>query len=255
MSPPLTACIIACDEAHELSRCLDALSFVSEIVVIVDAKSTDATEEIARARADRVEVRPYAGDIEQKRGCVALASHEWVFVVDPDEVVPADLAKALMRTLAEAPDDLAGVEVNRLTHHLGRWLRHGDFFPDWTLRVFRRSGARFEGQNPHGRIRVDGRVSRVTPPMEHYSYRDLADQIDRIQHFSGEAARAMEAAGRRATLADLLLRPPARFLRAYVLRGGFLDGVPGLVVACATGFYVFLKYAKLWERTRGLPAD
>jgi len=248
MARPISACLIACNEEAELARCLDALRFVDERVIVVDARSADGTEKIARERADRFEVRPYAGDIEQKSHCVALARHDWVLIVDPDEVVPPALGRELVETIDRAGPDVAGIEIDRLTWHLGRWILHGDFHPDWTLRAFRRSRARFAGRNPHGRIEVDGRVVRVRTPLEHYSYRDLADQIERIQHFSAQAAAALDAAGRRARLRDLVTRPPARFLRAYVLRGGFRDGVPGLVIAVATAFHVFLKYAKLWER-------
>jgi len=250
MTPPISACVIACDEEQALARCLDGLDFADEIVVVVDAKSTDGTEKVARERADRVTVRPYGGDVDQKRHCVGLARHDWAVIVDPDEVVTPDLAHELTAAIGAAGPQVAGIEVDRLTWHLGRWIRHGDFHPDWTLRAFRRSRARFAGLDPHGRIEVDGRVVRVRTPLLHYSYRDLADQIDRIQRFSDAAAAAMDAAGRRARLRDLLLRPPARFLRAYVLRAGFRDGVPGLVIAVATAFHVFLKYAKLWERQR-----
>ncbi len=248
MNERISACVIACNEADVLPRCLDALAFADELVIVVDAKSADATEAIARKRADRVEVRPYAGDVAQKRGCVALASHPWVLVVDPDEVVPPALAKEIVQRVAAAPAEVAAFELNRQTHHLGRWIRHGDFYPDWKLRLFRADRARFEGTDPHGRVEVSGQVRRIEPRLEHYSYRDLAQQIERIQFFSEEAARALDARGRRARIRDLALRPPARFLRAYVLKRGFLDGVPGLIIAGATAFHVFLKYAKLWER-------
>lgn len=251
MTVRISLCITACNEEQALVRCLDALAgFADEIVVVVDAKSVDGTEKVARERADRVEVRPYTGDIGQKSHCVSLARNDWVVVIDPDEVAPPALVRELRDAIVSAGTDVAGIEIDRLTRHLGRWIRHGDFHPDWTLRGFRRERSRFVGMNPHGRIEVEGRVVRVTTPLEHYSYRDLADQIDRIQQFSDAAAEAMESTGRRVRLWDLLARPPARFLRAYVLRRGFLDGVPGLVIAVATAFHVFLKYAKLWERQR-----
>lgn len=250
MTIPLSACVLACNEEEELPRCLDALGFADELVMVVDARSRDGSEKIALERADRVEVRPYEGDIEQKRHCVGLARHDWVLIVDPDEVVPPALADELRVAIQSAPATVSGIEIDRLTFHLGRWIRHGDFHPDWTLRAFRRSRSRFVGRNPHGRVEVEGKVVRVATPLEHYSYRDLADQIDRIQHFSDEAARALDGAGRRVRVWDLVMRPPARFVRAYLLRRGFLDGVPGLVIAVATAFHVFVKYAKLWERQR-----
>jgi len=249
-APTLSACVIACNEEPVLPRCLDALSFVDEIVVVVDARSRDGTEKIARERASLVEVRPYAGDLAQKRHCAGLARGDWVLVVDPDEVVTPELADSLRRAVATAAPDRAGYEMNRAIYHLGRWIRHGDFHPDWTLRLFRPARARWEGLDPHARVVVDGPTARLAGELLHFSYRDLADQVQRIQFFSGEAAAALDAAGRRFRLADLVLRPPARFLRAYLLKRGFLDGVPGLVIAAATAFHVFLKYAKLWELQR-----
>lgn len=258
---PVSVCILAYNEEDVLSRCLDSVSWAAEIVVVVDRKSSDGSEKIARERASRVEVRTYDGDIEQKSYCASLASHDWVMIVDPDEVVSASLGEqicAFLKTREQQPGSdgstgsaVVAWEMNRSIFHLGRWLQHGDFYPDWKLRLYRRSKARWVGQNPHGRVEVDGEVRRFAGEIEHYSYRDLADQLDRIQHFSSESAKAMHRSGHPVRLSDLILRPPARFLRAYLLKRGYLDGIPGLIVATATAFHVFLKYAKLWELRRG----
>jgi glycosyltransferase involved in cell wall biosynthesis len=247
----VSVCVLVCNEEAELWRCLESVRWADEIVVVVDAESRDGSEKIARKLAHRVEVRPYEGDLEQKRYCCSVAGSDWVFVVDPDEVVTPELAGELQRVLAEdgrvGGRPCAGFEMNRLTHHLGRWIRHGDFHPDWKLRLFRRSRAHWVGLNPHARVEVDGPVERLRGELQHYSFRDLSDQIDRIQLHSGQAARALAADGRRARLRDLVLRPPARFLRGYFLKLGFLDGAAGFVIACAIAYSVFLKYAKLWE--------
>lgn len=254
---PVSVCVLACDEQDELERCLDAVAWADEIVVVVDAKSRDGSLAVARRRAHRVETRPYHGDVEQKRHAVSLAKYDWALIVDPDEVVTPALADSIRTALAHARVDpeVAGFELNRATWHLGRWIRHGDFYPDWKLRLFRRSRARFVGRDPHGRVEVDGRVERLAGELLHYSYRDLADQIARIQFFSGEAAAALQREGFRVGLRHLVLHPPARFLRALVIKRGLLDGVPGFVIAAASAFYVFLKYAKLWERTRSRDAS
>lgn len=264
----VSVCMLACDEERELERALASVAWADEIVVVVDAKSRDGSEAVARRLASRVERRAYAGDVEQKRFAVSLAKHDWVLILDPDEVVTPALGEAMRAALEQAAgssggpagarasagpvdrEPIAAYEINRATWHLGRWIRHGDFYPDWKLRLFRRSLARFVGRDPHGRVEVDGRVARLKGELEHYSYRDLADQIARIQFFSGEAAAALAREGRRAGLRQIVFHPPARFLRSYVLRRGFLDGLPGFVIAVASAFYVFLKYAKLWERTR-----
>lgn len=251
----LSVCLLARDEEAELARCLAAVAWADEIVVVVDDRSRDGTESVARRLATRVERKPYAGDVLQKRYCMNLARNDWVLILDPDEVVPPELATSIRSSLAssaqlESPATPVAYRLNRVTYHLGRWIRHGDFFPDWKLRLFRRSRARFEGQDPHGRVEVDGPVGVLEGELHHYSYRDLADQVARIQFFSDQAAQARVDQGLPFRLSDLVLRPPGRFLRSYLLKQGFRDGLPGFVISVASAFYVFLKYAKHWERTR-----
>jgi len=190
---PISVCVIARDEEDLLRRCLDSVAWADEIVVVVDARSCDGTEKVARERTSKVEVRPYGGDIDQKRYCVDRASHDWVMIVDPDEVVSAQLSAEIQRRLAAETQPVAGYRVNRASFHLGRWIRHGDFYPDWKLRLFRKSQARWAGRDPHGRVELDGRVEPLQGELEHYSYRDLADQVDRIQFFSAESAAALYA--------------------------------------------------------------
>jgi hypothetical protein len=153
------------------------------------------------------------------------------------------------------PGAPVGYRANRATWHLGRWIRHGDFYPDWKLRLFRYSRARWTGRDPHGRVEVDGTVASLEGDLEHYSYRDLDDQITRIQVFSSQAADALVDEGVPFRLASLVLHPPARFLRSYVLRQGFRDGLPGFVISVVSAYYVFLKYAKHWERMRPRGSD
>lgn len=245
--PRLSVCVIACNEEERLGHCLRSVDFADECIVVVDARSRDATEQIARDHGARVIVRPYEGNVEQKNFALEEAAGDWILSLDADEAVTRELRRELREWLAAVPEGVAGAELNRVTWHLGRWIRHGDFFPDWQLRLFRRGAGRWSGVNPHGRVRVEGRVVRMAGELEHRSYRDLADQMDRVQDFSTIQARANRARGRRGAVRDMLLRPPARFLRAYVLKQGFRDGVAGLVIAAVTAFHVFLKYAKQWE--------
>lgn len=244
---PLSVCIIARDEEENLPRCLASVAWADERVVVVDPRSRDRTEERAREAGARVLRHPYEGNIEQKNVALDAASHDWVLALDADEAATPELADAVRRVLERPERAFAGYEVDRLTWHLGRWIRHGDFHPDWQLRLFRRSAGRWAGTNPHGRVRVQGRVERLAGVLEHYSYRDLADQVTRIRDFAGVQARALHARGVRARPRHWLLHPPVRFLRAYLLKQGFRDGVPGFVIAVATAFHVFLKYAVLWE--------
>jgi glycosyltransferase involved in cell wall biosynthesis len=252
---PLSCCIIACNEERSIRRCLESVSFADECVVVVDSRSSDATEEIARELGARVIERVYQGNIEQKNFALTQAKRDWILSLDADEAITEPLAREIRSLLAAPPADVDGYEINRVTYHLGRWIRHGDFYPDWQLRLFRRGAGQWSGVNPHGRIRLRGTVRRLPGECEHRSYRDLADQIDRIQDFSRIQARASHAAGRPPRIRDMILRPPARFLRAYLFKQGFRDGVPGLVIAAATAFHVFLKYAKLWELDRVGPRE
>lgn len=244
----LSACVMACDDEETLERCLESLAFADEIIVVVDPRSGDRTEKIASELATRVAIHAYEGDLEQKRYTSGLASGDWVLSIDADEVVTPELAVAIQGALSSP--HAAGYEMNRVAWHLGRWVRHGDWHPDWKLRLFERAKARWTGRNPHGRAEVEGAVSRLSGDLLHYSYRDLSDQIGRIDTHSSQAAEALFREGRRARWADLVLRPPARFLRSYVLKRGFLDGVVGFLVASSIAYAVFLKYAKLWERRR-----
>ncbi len=251
----ISACIMAADDVEGLERCLKALHFVDEICVLLDARHGDACLAVAEAHAHRIEHHAYEGDVDQRSRSLAMGACEWLLALDPDEVVSDALAAEIVRAVAEAPADVGGYELDRVTWHLGRWIEHGDFHPDWKLRLARRERSRVVGLDPHGRIEVEGRALRLRGRLEHYSYRDLADQVQRMVFFSGEAARAMHAEGRRAGFSHLVLRPPWRFFRGYVLKQGFRDGWPGFVVAAVTSFYVFLKYARLWElqRARATP--
>ncbi len=255
---PISACVMTCDDDATLESCLASLGFCREIIVVVDSKSRDRSEKIAETCASRVVVHAYAGDVEQKRFTTELAAEDWVLSVDADEVVSPQLAGAI-RDAVTAPgraDEIAGFEMNRVAYHLGRWVRHGDWHPDWKLRLFRRGAYRWVGHNPHGRAEVDGEVRRLAGDLLHYSFRDFADQLARIDVHTSQAAEALLASGRRPRLSDLVLRPPARFLRSYLLKRGFLDGSVGFVVAATIAWSVFLKYAKLRELTRtGTPDD
>ena len=252
---PLSCCIIACNEERGIRRCLESVSFADERVVVIDSRSSDATGEIAGELGARVIEHPYQGNIEQKNFALAQVKGDWILSLDADEAITEPLAREIRSLLAAPPSEVDGYEINRVTYHLGRWIRHGDFYPDWQLRLFRRGAGEWTGVNPHGRIRLRGLVRRLPGECEHRSYRDLADQIDRIQDFSRIQARASHAEGLPVRIRDMILRPPARFLRAYLLKQGFRDGVPGLVIATATAFHVFLKYAKLWELERVHPRE
>lgn len=247
--PPISGVVICCDEEVSIERCLASLQFCDEIVV-VDSGSRDRTVEIARRFTDRVIDQPFLGYVEQKNFALEQAKHDWVVSLDADEALSAELQQEIQDALRGDDGSVYGYRLDRVTHYLGTWHDYGEWHPDWQLRVFRRSRGRWTGRNPHDRIQLEGPVGRLTGRLEHWTYENLAEHVRTIDRFSTEMARSLAQDGVRFRMRDLLFRPPARFLKGFVLRGGFRKGLPGFLVSVATSFYVFMKYAKLWELER-----
>jgi glycosyltransferase involved in cell wall biosynthesis len=243
--PPLSVTIITLNEAAHIGAAIDSASWADEIIV-VDSGSTDDTVAIARSKGARVDVRPWTGYVDQKNVAATLARHDWIFSLDADERLTPELAAEIRSLLASNPDH-AGYRVPRVTYHLGRWIRTTDFYPDFQTRLYDRRHARWHGKYVHESVQVDGEAGRLGHELLHYSYRDLRDHIDRINRYSTLAARQMLENGRRAGVVDLLIHPPAAFLRNYILRKGILDGTAGLTLSILNSYAVFLKFAKLWE--------
>ena len=246
--PRLSVTIITLNEAEHIAAAIDSAAWADEVIV-VDACSSDETVAIARARGARVEVRAWTGWVDQKNYAASLASHDWIFSLDADERIPPALAAEIRAVLREEPA-VHGYRVPRVTFHLGRWIRTTDFYPDFQTRLYDRRAARWRGKYVHESVAVDGPVGRLTNELQHYSYRDLRDHLDRINQYTTLAAQQMRESGRRAGPLDLLLHPPAAFLRNYILRRGFMDGSAGLTVSLVNSYAVFLKFAKLWQLER-----
>jgi glycosyltransferase involved in cell wall biosynthesis len=244
---PFSLCIITLNEAANLRRCIGSVTFADEVVVL-DCGSTDGTAELARELGARVEVEPFRGHVQQKRRAVELARHDWVLCLDADEEVSAPLAAEIERALGE--DGCSGYELPRKTHYLGRFIEHGGWWPEYRLRLFDRRRGGWTGHDPHDRVEVEGGVRQLRGPLHHFNYRDVRHHLDKVNSYTSIMAQGMRERGRRFSYAALLLRPPGRFLKMYVVRRGFLDGWRGFLIAAIGGFYVFLKYAKLWELTR-----
>ena len=252
MASGLSACIITYNEADRIEDCIRSVSFCDEIVV-VDSHSTDATRELATRLGARVIERDWPGYRSQKQFAIEAAGHDWVLCLDADERVSEPLRKEIegLRT-ADFPAH-AGWSVPRITDYFGRFLRHGNAFPDRLIRLFDRRRGGWIGYEIHENTQVSGPVGKLRGLLEHYSYRSLTDHHIRMQRYADLMAKALYDRGKRCGLGKVLLNPQWRFLRGYFLRLGFLDGWRGLVFALVEANYVRRKYLGLYMRGKGLP--
>ena len=244
----VTVTIITLNEADHIAAAIESASFADEILV-VDSGSTDQTVEIARAKGVRLLSRQWTGYVDQKNFAAEQASHDWIFSLDADERIPAVLAAEIRSVLAGDPQ-YHGYRVPRVAFHLGRWIRTTDFYPDYQTRLYDRRFARWRGRYVHESVSVDGASGQLNNELQHYSFSDLRDQIQRINHYSTLSAKQMYEAGRRTGPVEILVHPPAAFLRNYILRRGFLDGTAGLTISLMNAGSVGLKFMKLWELQR-----
>jgi glycosyltransferase involved in cell wall biosynthesis len=250
--PAIAAVVITRNEEANLPRCLESVRPWASEIVVVDSGSTDRTREIARRYTDRVLVQEWLGYGPQKQFAVEQARAPWVFSIDADEEATPELAREIQGLDFAA----AGYYVPRQVHYLGRWIRHGVWNPDLVLRLFRRERGRFTRDRVHESVVVEGPTARLSGPLRHYSFRDVAHHLEKLDEMTTLAALQMHERGRSVGFLRLLLQPGWEFARSYLLRQGFRDGVPGLVVAKLHAYHCFLKYAKLWElgRKRGRDA-
>jgi len=243
----LSAVVIAWNEEARLRDCLLSLAWADEIVV-VDAESTDKTASIAREFTDQVFVRPWPGFAEQKNFGIDQARGEWILSVDADEEVSPELRDEILAVMADPGAD--GYRVPRRNIFWGRFLRHGGLYPDWQLRLFRRGRGRFVAHRVHESVRVEGRVARLHAPLVHRSYRDVADFLERANRYSSLAAEQWLAEGRPVRARHAVLGPLGRFTSMYILHAGFLDGWRGFLLAVLYAYYVFIRWAKIWEKVK-----
>ena len=241
---PLSLVIIARDAAHELSDCLASAAFAADAVV-VESGSTDDTAAVAARCGARVIEHAWEGFGPQKNFAVGQASHDWVLCLDVDERVTPELAAAIAALFAAGPPAAAAYSIARRNRFLGRWLAHGEGYPDWNIRLFDRRRARWSDDLVHEKVVADGTAARVDGDLLHASAESIDAYIAKQNRYTTVQAEQMHARGERASAGQLVFSPVARFLRFYVFRLGFLDGLAGFAHIAIGAFASFLKYAKL----------
>ena len=244
--PTVSAYIITRNEEKNIARALKSVEWMDEIVIL-DSGSTDDTVRIAEELGAKVTVSEFRGFVVQKNAAMDLCTGEWLFNLDADEEVTVDLRASIERIVAEEGYGSSLYRVSRKTWYLGRWIEHCGWYPEYRTRLSRRGDARWTGEVLHETLTGEEPAGLLTGDLLHRPYSDLGEHLTTIGRYTYLWAEREASGGRTASAGDLVFRPPAKFMKMYILRGGFKDGVPGFVASVMGAWYTFLKYARLYE--------
>lgn len=256
--PPVSLSIITFNEERNLERCLRSAEGLAEEIVVLDSGSTDGTREIAERFGARWFQEPWRGFRDQKNAALARCERPWVLALDADEEISPEMRREILEFFQNGDHHRHhGASFPRKVWFLGRWITHGDWYPDRKLRLARREGAVWGGSPEHDRLEVAGPVKRCRGDLHHYSFPDMNRYVSKINVFADEYLKRQLAAGKRWSALETAFRPWWRFFRAYVLRRGFLDGFPGFWIAVSTAYQTFVRHSRLyeWEQKRRLPEN
>ena len=249
---PLSVVIIAKNAASQIGACIDSVAFAREILV-VDSGSEDATRAIADVKGCRVIEKEWLGFGRQKQFAVSVAQHDWVLCLDVDERVSAELADSICAAMQNPPHQ--AYRMPRRNRFLGKWLQHGEGYPDWSLRLFNRQHASWSNDEVHETVMTTVDVGRLMGDLLHDSAEEVTNYLAKQNRYSSLHAQALYDQGVRAGYGKLFFSPLARFIKFYILRLGFLDGGPGFAHVAIGCFAAFAKYAKLIELSKRPPQD
>jgi glycosyltransferase involved in cell wall biosynthesis len=247
---PISVSMVSGAEVSRIGRALGSVAeWSSEIIVVLNEEVRDGTEEIARQHGAKVFREPWKGFLAQKNSAAEKSTQEWIFNLDADEAVSVALRDEILGLFAEPsnPGQFAAFSFPRLSWYCGRWIRHGDWYPDRQTRIWRRGRAKWGGIDPHAQLIVDGPIRKLRGDLEHYSADSINRRLQKIIPFSDEFVAQRGAKLGTPGLFDLGVRPLWRFFRAYIIKLGFLDGWQGFYIASHTAFSTLVRYAKIRE--------
>jgi glycosyltransferase involved in cell wall biosynthesis len=243
--------IITLNEEKNLRDCLDSVRWADEIV-IVDSGSIDRTLEIAREFGCKVVSNPWPGMREQKNLASSAATGPWILNLDADERISKELAKEIQAHLADPKFD--GYSMPRKNIFLGKWMRHGGWYPDTTLRLFRKDQGTFGGINPHSNVQLPtgARITTLQHPLVHFTYYTLEQYVRKQYSYADAAARELFDSGklRSVSMPRIFIKTAWKFIETYFIKRGFLDGTHGLIAALGATFGAYMKQARIWELSR-----
>jgi glycosyltransferase involved in cell wall biosynthesis len=246
----LTVLTLVPDAGDRLERCLSSVAWADDLFCVVDPRTTDGSDAVARKHSNHVVTHPYENAAAQRNWALPQITTEWTLVLDADEWVSEELASRI-RAIIAAPGGPDGYDIRRLSYFFGKRIRGCGWQHDHNLRLFRTARGRYLDRRVHSKVVVDGTVARINEPMYHDTYRDFDEYFRTFHRFTLWGAQDLHERGVRPTLADLTLRPVSRFVKMFILRGGWRDGSHGAVLCGLAAFSVFMKYARLWHLRLG----
>ncbi|MGH7978892.1 MAG: glycosyltransferase family 2 protein [Limisphaerales bacterium] len=251
---PVSVCMICASEAHRVRASLDSVAaWAGEIIVVLNDTVSDGTDKIAESFGAKVFREPWKGFVAQKNSAADKCAQPWLLNLDADEVVTPSLQKEIAAVTTDSGAPYAAYQFPRCAFYCGRWIRHGDWYPDHVLRLWRRGSARWAGGQIHEQLQVNGRVGRLRSDLLHYTNENIERHISKIAVYHADFVKRRAASGRPSGFFEFVARPPWRFFRAYILRLGFLDGWQGYYIARFSAFSTLTKYAMLLEACRETP--
>lgn len=246
---PVSVIVITKNEEHNIDDCLRSVSWAKEIVV-VDTGSTDATIERARQFTEKVFSHEWQGYGETKNFALQQCSYEWVLWIDADERVTPELQGEIQKALEMVENTTVAFRIPRLANFLGKWIYHCGWYPGKVIRLFRKSSATFSKAKVHEQLLVgEGKIGELQAHLLHYTDPTLEHYFEKLNRYTSLAAEDLYARRKRFHLYQLFVHPLWIFVKMYILKAGFLDGMQGFILCVLSAHYVFVKYAKLWEQT------
>ena len=239
----LSVIIITKNESAHIVGCLQSVAWADEIIVL-DSGSVDDTVDLCRAVTDKVYSTDWQGFGIQKQRALDKATGDWVLSIDADEIVTLELKLEIQQAIQTG--DMNGFEIPRLSNYCGRQMRHGGWFPDYVLRLFRRDCGRFTDHVVHERIVVDGNTARLNTPFLHDAFVDFEEVLHKVNNYSTLGATVLYERGVRSSLRKAIMKGVWTFIRTYFLKAAFLDGQQGLMLAISNAEGAYYKYVKLW---------
>lgn len=244
----ISSIIIAKNEEENIERCIKSqLNCIDDIVVMVDNSSTDGTYEIAASFNEvncvKADWRGYA---QTKQEGIKLTKHNWVFWIDADEEITGELADEL-NAIKTKNIDSSAFKVARRAYFLGKWIKHSGWYPSYVTRFFNKNYARFDDKNVHEGLDVNGKISKLNNDLNHYTDPTIRHYFNKFNRYTSLAAEELNMVGKKTKLTDIIFRPAFIFIKMYIFKRGFLDGLHGFILAVFSSAYVFTKYTKLWE--------